>query len=74
VVDTRQARMRNDAGFEDAMAKLRRELTGAFERTAVLLESTIGELQVNRIERDERRDAIATRSESAAFKFAQGGS
>ncbi|MDB4975844.1 MAG: Sulfite reductase flavoprotein alpha-component [Myxococcaceae bacterium] len=73
VVDTRQARMRNDSGFEDAMARLRRELTGHFERTAVLLESTIGELQVTRIERDERRDVIATRSESAAFRFAQGG-
>lgn len=73
VVDTRQARMRNDGGFEDTMARLRLELTSHFRRTAVLLESSIGELQVNRIERDERRDAIATRSESAAFKFAQGG-
>lgn len=73
VVDTRQARMRNDTGFEDAMARLRHELTGHFLRTAVLLESTIGELQVSRIERDERRDAIATRSESTAFKFARGG-
>ena len=43
------------------------------ERTAVLLESSIGELQVTRLERDERRDVIATRSESTAFKFAQGG-
>ncbi|MDB4989643.1 MAG: Sulfite reductase flavoprotein alpha-component [Myxococcaceae bacterium] len=73
VVDTRQARMRNDRGFEDAMAKLRRELTSHFERTAVLLESSVGELQVTRLERDERRDVIATRSESTAFKFAQGG-
>jgi sulfite reductase alpha subunit-like flavoprotein/cytochrome b involved in lipid metabolism len=73
VVDMRQARLRNDSGFEDAMARLRRELTAHFRRTAVLLESTIGELQVSRIERDERRDAIATRSESSAFKFAQGG-
>jgi cytochrome b involved in lipid metabolism len=73
VVDMRQARMRNDSGFEDAMARLRRELTTHFQRAAVLLESTIGELQVSRIERDERRDAIATRSESTAFKFARGG-
>jgi sulfite reductase (NADPH) flavoprotein alpha-component len=73
VVDTRQARMRNDTGFEDAMARLRHELTAHFLRTAVLLETTIGELQVSRIERDERRDAIATRSESTAFKFARGG-
>ncbi|HEX5659700.1 MAG TPA: cytochrome b5 domain-containing protein, partial [Polyangiales bacterium] len=74
VVDTRQARLRNDVFFEDAMAKLRRELVGHFQRTAVLLESSIGELQVARIERDERRQSIATRSESAAFKFAQGAS
>jgi cytochrome b involved in lipid metabolism/ferredoxin-NADP reductase len=73
VVDMRQARLRNDRGFEDAMAKLRREVTSHFQRTAVLLESSIGELQVTRIERDERRNAIATRSESTAFKFAQGG-
>lgn len=72
VVDMRQARLRNDAGFEDAMARLRRELTRRFRRLAVLLESRIGELQVSRIERDERRNAIATRSESTAFKFAQG--
>jgi hypothetical protein len=72
VVDRRQARLRNDAGFERAMAKLRHALTGHFRRTAVLLESNIGELQVSRIERDERRNAIATRSESTAFKFARG--
>ncbi|MET0287488.1 MAG: cytochrome b5 domain-containing protein [Polyangiales bacterium] len=74
VVDTRQARMRNDVFFEDAMAKLRRELVGQFQRTAVLLESSIGELQVARIERDERRQSIATRSESAAYRFAVGAS
>ncbi|MET0343803.1 MAG: cytochrome b5 domain-containing protein [Polyangiales bacterium] len=72
VVDTRQARLRNDAGFEGAMAKLRHALTAHFRRIAILLESNIGHLQVSRIERDERRHAIATRSESAAFKFAQG--
>jgi hypothetical protein len=54
------------------MARLRRELTRRFKRLAVLLESRIGELQVSRIERDERRNAIATRSESTAFKFAEG--
>ena len=54
------------------MAKLRHELTSHFRRTAILLESNVGELQVTRIERDERRRAIATRSESTAFKFAQG--
>jgi sulfite reductase (NADPH) flavoprotein alpha-component len=72
VVDTRHARLRNDVGFEDSMARLRHELTSHFERTAILLESRVGELQVTRIERDERRTAIATRNESTAFKFARG--
>jgi sulfite reductase alpha subunit-like flavoprotein/cytochrome b involved in lipid metabolism len=73
VVDMRQARIRNDAGFEAAMARLRRELQAYFQRTAVLIESSIGELQVSRIERDEGGRAIATCNESTAFKFAQGG-
>jgi sulfite reductase (NADPH) flavoprotein alpha-component len=74
VVDTRAAPLRNDPEFEGAMARLRNVLTGHFKRTAVLLESKLGELQVTRLERDERRPTLATRSESAALKFAAGGS
>jgi sulfite reductase alpha subunit-like flavoprotein/cytochrome b involved in lipid metabolism len=73
VVDTRRAPLRNDVAFEDAMAALRHGLTAHFRRTAVLLETNIGELQVSRLERDERRHALATRSESTAFKFVLGG-
>lgn len=73
LVDMREAPIRNDAEFENAMAKLRRGLTDHFERMAILLESNLGELQVTRIERDERRNALATRSESSALKFLQGG-
>jgi hypothetical protein len=73
LVDMRQAPIRNDAGFENAMAKLREGLTSHFKRTAILLESNLGELQVTRIERDERRNALATRSESTARKFLLGG-
>ncbi|HEX6243140.1 MAG TPA: cytochrome b5 domain-containing protein, partial [Polyangiales bacterium] len=74
VVDTRRAPLRNDSAFEDTMARLRSGLTGHFKRTAVLLESQVGELQVTRLERDERRPTLATRSESAALKHALGGS
>lgn len=72
VVDTRQAPMRNDVAFENAMARLRSVLTSHFRRTAVLLETNLGELQVNRLERDERRYSLVTRSESSAYKFALG--
>ncbi len=74
LVDMRQAPIRNDADFEDAMAELRSKLTTHFQRVSILLESNLGELQVTRIERDERRQTtITTRSESAALKFLSGG-
>jgi hypothetical protein len=72
VVDTREAPLRNDKDFEETMAKLRVELTSRFQRTAVLLDSPLGELQVSRLERDEGRNTFITRSVSAAFRFAAG--
>ena len=74
LVDMREAPIRNDPEFEDAMAELRQRLTSHFERTSILLESEIGELQVTRLERDERRPTtVTTRSESTALKFLLGG-
>jgi len=72
VVDTREAPLRNDNAFEETMAKLRVELTSHFQRSAVLLDSALGELQVSRLERDEGRNTFITRSVSAAFRFAAG--
>jgi sulfite reductase alpha subunit-like flavoprotein/cytochrome b involved in lipid metabolism len=73
VVDIREAPLRNDSAFERTMAKLRVELTARFKRCAVLLDSPLGELQVTRLERDEGRNTLVTRSVSAAFRFAAGG-
>jgi len=72
VVDTREAPLRNDKAFEETMAKLRVELTSHFQRSAVLLDSALGELQVSRLERDEGRNTFITRSVTAAFRFAAG--
>ena len=72
VVDMRQAPLRNDRAFEEAMAKLRVEITSHFERSAVLLDSALGELQVSRLERDEGRNTFITRSVAAAYRFAAG--
>lgn len=72
VVDTREAPLRNDKAFEETMAKLRVELTSHFQRSAVLLDSALGELQVSRLERDEGRKTFITRSVAAAFRFAAG--
>jgi sulfite reductase alpha subunit-like flavoprotein/cytochrome b involved in lipid metabolism len=72
VVDTRQAPLRNDKDFEATMARLRVEITSHFKRSAVLLETSLGELQAQRLERDEGRNTLVTRSVSAAFRFAAG--
>jgi len=73
LVDMRLAPLRNDSGFENAMAPLRQRLCGHFARTAVLLDSDVGSLAAARLERDERRHALCTRSESTARKFLMGG-
>jgi len=72
LVDMRQAPRRNDPAFEQAMAGLRHGLCSYFARTAVLLESGVGELAAVRLERDERRHALCTQSESTALKFLMG--
>ena len=59
LVDMRLAPTRNDVAFESAMAALRAALTQHFKRVAVLLESSLGELQVARLGRDERHGTFA---------------
>lgn len=72
VVDMRQAVPRNDPEFENAMHQLRQELQLRFRRLAVLIESAMGVLQVDRLTRIEETQVFGTQSESAAFKFARG--
>jgi hypothetical protein len=72
VVDMRQAPSRNDPAFEDAMRHLRSCIYTTYPRVAVLLVSAVGVLQVNRIGRNEGAETLATLSEEAADKFAQG--
>jgi len=71
VVDMRQAPARNDAEFEDAMKQFR-AACDRFARVAVLIESAIGVLQVNRLSRAEGAKHFATQSEASAIKFAMG--
>jgi hypothetical protein len=72
VVDMRQAPSRNDTGFETAMQGLRAQVEARFARTAVLLATRVGILQVNRITRADRATSFATTDEAAALRFARG--
>ncbi len=70
VVDMREAPQRNDAEFENAMMHLRVVLSETFARVTVLLETSTGLLQVNRIGRNDGCEIFATTNEYAAIKFA----
>jgi hypothetical protein len=74
VVDMRAAPSRNDPGFEAAMRGLRSNVEKGFARTAVLLATQVGKLQVNRIAREEGAASFATTDEQAALRFARDGS
>jgi cytochrome b involved in lipid metabolism len=72
VVDMRQAPQRNDPAFEGAMRRLRAAITEQFARVAVLVESQVGVLQVDRLGRSDDRETLGTQSEAAARRFARG--
>jgi hypothetical protein len=72
VVDMRQAPSRNDTGFEKAMQGLRAQVEARFARTAVLLATQVGILQVKRITHADGATSFATTDEAAALRFARG--
>jgi len=72
VVDMRQAPPRNDPSFESAMRGLRDAVEERFARTAVLLGTAVGLLQVTRLAREDGATSLATQSEAEALRFARG--
>ncbi|MCC6876326.1 MAG: hypothetical protein IT378_18605 [Sandaracinaceae bacterium] len=53
VVDLRDAPPRNDPAFEDAVARLRKRIFEGFARTAVVVRTASGKLQVQRHAKDD---------------------
>lgn len=72
VTDLRRAPSRNDPAFEDATRRLRTTLIASFARTAIILASPAGMLQLNRVKRDDGCQFLATLSEEQALRFARG--
>jgi hypothetical protein len=68
----RHAPPRNDPAFETAMRGLRDAVEVRFARTAVLLDTAVGLLQVTRLTREDGAGTFATQSEAAALRFARG--
>ncbi len=66
LVDTRLAPPRNDDAFEDALRPIRARITRGFARVAVLAQTVIGQLQVQRQAREsEHRLAVFTAEQDA---------
>lgn len=72
IVDLRRAPPRNDPEFENAMRGLRAAVAASFARTALLLATQAGVLQVSRITREDGSASFATTTEAAALEFARG--
>lgn len=70
LVDVREAPLRNDAGFENAMSDMR-AMTSRCRRTAVLVKTAVGELQTARLARGKKTDQKAFMNEAEALAFLQ---
>ena len=58
VIDFREARGRNDVEFERTVAPYRAEITKGFRRVAVLTKSLTGQMQVQRLAREDRVESL----------------
>jgi hypothetical protein len=58
LIDFRDAWGRNDAAFEQTVAPFRTETTRGFRRVAVLTRSLAGQLQVQRLAREDGVEAL----------------
>jgi hypothetical protein len=72
IVDMRRAPPRNDPVFEQAMRALREAVESRFSRTALLLSTQAGVLQVQRLGREDGATSFATTNESTALAHARG--
>lgn len=72
IIDMREARWRNDASFEDATAVHRRRLVEGFARVALLVRTTLGKLQAQRLSRAEGLGWVAFDDERLAHAYALG--
>ena len=61
LIDARKGPLRNDAPFEQALARVRGRIVARFARVAVLVHSAIGKLQVSRYARGPGRRAAHLR-------------
>lgn len=69
LVDLRQGPMRNDPEFEAVTAKYRFKFAEGYGRSAVLVRTAVGKLQLSRLGREAHREIPIFDDEDAALRF-----
>ena len=72
LIDTREGPMRNDDAFEAALRPFRQQFTQRFARTATLVKTAVGKLQVARYAREEHREPRTFLDEAEAIAYLVG--
>lgn len=67
--DMRLAPGRNDPAFEAAFARVRSRAVSGFRKTATLVSSKVGILQISRLIREDRVERLVTDSEAEALAY-----
>ncbi len=67
--DVRDGPSRNDAAYEKALGDERGRLLSGFRQTVALVRTAVGQLQIQRLARDEGRDVYVTASAEDAFAY-----
>lgn len=69
LIDLREAPPRNDDAFEQTMKDFRRNLCANFVRSAVLVRTAVGKLQVKRLAQHDRVEMLITQEELEALSY-----
>jgi len=69
LVDSRGAPLRNDAAFEQILARVRGRIVGRFACAAILVASDVGKLQVARYAREDPKSPPVFRDEEEALAY-----
>ena len=69
LIDSREGPARNDPAFEELLARVRGPIVSRFARSAVLVQSAVGRLQVARYAREDRASPGVFTDEAAALAY-----
>ena len=72
LVDLREGPFRTDRAFEERFEKFRAEMLRGYARTAILVRSAVGKLQVQRHAREDATPLQVFDDEGAALAFLAG--